>query len=76
MEVFRDNEEKPIFSADDDLFHFSSEVESALQKLLDEWGEDRYLSQWGSAFPQEALRKLRHAIKIEQNRREVANPGN
>jgi hypothetical protein len=43
VEVFRNNEDQAIFSGDDDLLHFSSEVENALQKLLDEWGEERYL---------------------------------
>ena len=62
VEVFQNNEDQAIFSADDDLLHFSSEVENALQKLLDEWGEDRYFKQWGYAFPKEAHQKLRQAI--------------
>jgi hypothetical protein len=73
-EVFRDNEEKAIFSADDDLLHFSSGVETALQKLLGEWGEDRYFKQWGYAFPKEAHHKLRSQIKTERSRRKTANP--
>jgi hypothetical protein len=73
VEVFRNNEEQPIFSGDDDLLHFSSEVERALQKLLDGWGEERYLKEWGHAFPLEAHRKLSQAIKMERNLRETAN---
>ena len=73
VEVFRNNEDQAIFSGDDDLLHFSSEVENALQKLLDEWGEERYFKQWGYAFPQEAHRKLSQAIKSERNLRETAN---
>jgi hypothetical protein len=69
VEVFQNNEEQAIFSADDDLLHFSSEVESALQKVLDEWGEDRYFKQWGYAFPKEAHQKLRQAIKAELSQR-------
>jgi hypothetical protein len=75
VEVFRNNEEQAILSADDDLLHFGTRVESALQKLLDEWGEDRYFKQWGYAFPQEARRKLSQAIRTERSRRKTANPG-
>jgi hypothetical protein len=73
VEVFRNNEEQAIFSGSDDLLHFGSEVETALQKLLAEWGEERYLSQWGHAFPHEAHHKLTQALKTEQNVQETAN---
>lgn len=73
VEVLRNNEEQAIFSGSDDLLHFGSEVESTLQKLLAEWGEERYLTQWGHAFPHEAHGKLSQALKIERNVQETAN---
>jgi hypothetical protein len=73
VEVLRNNEEQAIFSGSDDLLHFGSEVESTLQKLLTEWGEERYLTQWGHEFPHEAHRKLTQALKIERNVRETAS---
>jgi hypothetical protein len=73
VEVFRDNEESAIFSGDDDLLHLTSEVESALQKLLDKWGEDGYLKQWGYPFPKEAHFKLVQAIKMLRNQHETTD---
>ena len=72
VEIFQNNEEQAIFSGDDDLLHFGSEVESTLQKLLDEWGEESYLKKWGHPFPQEAHRKLGQAINIERKLRKAA----
>jgi len=69
VEVFQNDGDQAIFSADDDLLHFGSEVESTLQKLLDEWSEDLYFKQWGYAFPKEAHQKLRRAIQSELSRR-------
>ena len=59
------------FAADDDLLHFSSEVDRELDGLLTEWGADRYLKQWHYPFPQEAHNKLKQAIKLERERREA-----
>lgn len=73
VEVFLNNEQQAIFSGDDDLLHFSSQVENVLQKLLDEWGEESYLKKWGHPFPQEAHRKLGQAINIERKLRKTTN---
>ncbi len=67
LQVLRDKEE--IFSGDDDLLHFSSEVDRELRKLLDDWGIERYLKEWEYPFPHEAHRKLGQAITAEQKRR-------
>jgi len=67
MQVFRNNENEPLFSGDDDLVHFGSEVENAFQKLLDEWGEQGYLNNWGHPFPEKAHRKL--ALRIDKERK-------
>ena len=74
VEVFWNNEAQATFSGNDDVLHFGSEVECALQRLLNEWGQEGYLKQWGYTFPQEAHRKLSQAIQAEQKRRDTALP--
>lgn len=66
--VFWNGEQQPIFSGEDDFLHFSSQVEDALQRLLDERGEKAYLENWGHPFPHEAHDKLSHAINVERKR--------
>jgi hypothetical protein len=66
IEVFRNNEAQAIFSGDDDLVRFGLQVAKMLQKLLNEWGADGYLKQWGYAFPKEARLKLERAIETER----------
>jgi hypothetical protein len=66
--VFWNGEKKPIFSGEDDLLHFSSQVADTLLRLLDEHGEKAYLETWGYPFPHEADRKLRQAITVERKR--------
>ena len=65
------HDERESFAADDDLLHFSSEVDRELDGLLAEWGADRYLKQWHYPFPQEAHNKLKQAIKLECEHREA-----
>jgi hypothetical protein len=65
-----DHEEKASFVGDDDLVHFSSEVDKELDALLSEWGEERYAKHWGYPFPKEAHTALKQAIKLERQRRE------
>ena len=66
--VFWNAEKQPIFSAEEDFLHFSSQIEDALRRLLDEHGEKAYLENWGYPFPHEAHRKLRQAINVERKR--------
>jgi hypothetical protein len=56
-----------LFAGEDDFLHFCSEVDRALDALLDEWGAEGYLEQWiRYRFPQEAHAKLKEAIRREQ----------
>src|SRR6185312_9577048 len=49
-----------LFAGEDDFLHFCSEVDRALDALLDEWGAEGYLEQWiRYRFPQEAHAKLK-----------------
>ena len=66
VQVVRNNENAPAFSAEDGLLHFSSEVENSLQKLVDEWSEQCYLEKWGHPFPEKSHRKLVRLINRER----------
>jgi hypothetical protein len=71
VQVLWDEDQK--FYGDDDLLHFSSQVNAALLKLLDDWGADGYLKKWKYPFPHEAHRKLEQAVALEQRRRASAS---
>jgi hypothetical protein len=66
VEVLRNTENAPVFSGEDGLLHFSSEVDNAFQKLLDEWGEQGYLEKWGHPFPEKSHAKLARLIDRER----------
>ena len=66
MEVLWNNENAPVFSGEDGLLHFSSEVAKAFQKLLDEWGEKGYLEKWGHPFPEKSHVNLARLIDRER----------
>ena len=57
------------FEGDDDLLHFASQVNSALQRLLDDWGVEGYSKHWGHPFPAEEHQRLEDAIAAEEQRR-------
>ena len=67
MKACRDHPAEELFGGEDDFLHFCSEVDRALDALLDEWGAEGYLEQWiRYRFPQEAHAKLKEAIRREQ----------
>jgi len=63
------SEDHVTFDGEDDLLHFGSQVDSALRRLLDEWGVEGYSKQWGHPSPAEAHQRLEKAIAAEQQRR-------
>jgi hypothetical protein len=63
------------FVGDDDLLRFSEQVDRELDLLLATWGEDGYLKKWHlHPFPGEAHAKLKHAIRMESERRKMQGP--
>jgi hypothetical protein len=72
LKAYRDNNALEIFAGEDDFLHFSSELDRALDALLREWGPERYLEQWRRyPFPQESHAKLKQAIRLEQEDRQL-----
>jgi hypothetical protein len=63
------SEDQIAFDGDDDLLHFGSQVNSALKRLLEDWGDEGYSKKWGHPFPAEAHQRLGEAIAAEQQRR-------
>jgi hypothetical protein len=74
VQVFRNDENAPVFSGEDSLLHFSSEVKSAVQKVLDERGEQGYLDKWGHPFPEKSYRKLAQLIDRERKNEQGKSP--
>jgi hypothetical protein len=51
-----------LFEGEAKFLEFSMQVDRDLQRLLDKWGLERYLEEWGFPFPSEAHQRLRDAI--------------
>jgi hypothetical protein len=66
------HDQRETFTGDDDLLHFSAEVQRELDNLIATWGEEGYLKQWGYPFPHKAYRKLEQAMRSERERRKAA----
>jgi hypothetical protein len=60
------SESQATFSAEDDFLRFCEEVDSAFRKLLNEFGRDWYRDKWGHPYPEEAHKKLQHAVAYER----------
>lgn len=60
-EQFRtDHQGKQVFCAEVGLDELREQLADAMQRVLDEWGEDGYLEQWAQApFPTRAFLALR-----------------
>jgi hypothetical protein len=54
------------FTGKDDFLHFCSEVGRELDGLLATWTAEGYRKQWRHPFPLEGHRKLKEAVKSEQ----------
>ena len=75
VEVFQNDRVQAIFSGSDDLLHFSSQVDISLRKLLDDFGEERYLRERDHSFPREVHAKLRRTIEDERKVRALNSEG-
>jgi len=66
------HDQRETFTGDDDLLHFSAEVQRELHNLIATWGDDGYQKQWRYPFPHEAYRKLEQGMRSERERRKAA----
>jgi hypothetical protein len=53
---------KVLFGGEANFLEFAKQVDRYLQRLLDKWGLERYLEEWGYPFPSEADQRLRGSI--------------
>jgi hypothetical protein len=66
------HDDRASLTGDDDLLHFSAEVDRELDGLLATWGEQEYLKKWRYPFPHEAHSKLKQGIEREKEHRKMA----
>ena len=71
LKVGWDQTEGEHLVGEDDWLHFSEEVDRELDRLLVEWGEERYFEEWEYRFPKEGHYKLKQGIKQERGRRQA-----